>query len=51
MYTISFNNEEFATMDEFDQAVGLAVNLHKSSNKPHNVNVLFEDKVICYFFS
>lgn len=51
MYTINFNNELFAVIDDFDKAVGLAVNLHHSSNKPHSINVLFEEKVICYFFS
>ena len=51
MYTITINNTPFSEFEDFDQAVGLAVNLHKSSNKEHSICVFKDEKTICYFFS
>ena len=51
MYTITINNTPFAEFEDFDQSVELAVFLHKSSNKEHNISVQKDGYTICYFFS
>lgn len=51
MYKIFFNNIEFAISDNEDFAIGLALNLHKSSNISHNIVVTNKDVNIINLFN
>lgn len=50
MYKVAFNEVTFFTSDNEDQAIGLALNLHKSSNVNHHVYVHKDDDVIVHLY-
>lgn len=46
MFTIKFNKVIISSVDTEDKALGLALNLHKSSNVEHNILVTKDDDVV-----
>lgn len=46
MFTIKFNKIIISSVDTEDMAIGLALNLHKSSNVPHNIVVTKNDVIL-----
>lgn len=50
MYKVTFNGVIFYTSDNEDQAIGLALNLHKSSNVNHHVQVHKDDNLIVHLY-
>lgn len=51
MYDIKFNDVLFSKTDVEEHAIGLALNLHKSSNISHNIIVTKNDVNILNLFN